>query len=132
MRAILHYPACPHPVLHSFPTRRSSDLRLIVAVNDDESTRRLKGSGRPINPIERRMAVLAGLEAVDWVVSFGDDTPERLLRLIRPNVLVKGGDYEQGQVVGADIIQAQGGEVQTVRFYDSCSTTGIVNRIRSS
>jgi len=106
--------------------------RLIVAVNDDESTRRLKGSGRPINPIERRMAVLAGLEAVDWVVSFGDDTPERLLRLIRPNVLVKGGDYEQGQVVGADIIQAQGGEVQTVRFYDSCSTTGIVNRIRSS
>src|SRR5690554_6246428 len=106
--------------------------RLIVAVNDDESTLRLKGSGRPINPIERRMAVLAGLEAVDWVVSFGDDTPERLLRLIRPNVLVKGGDYEQGQVVGADIIQAQGGEVQTVRFYDSCSTTGIVNRIRSS
>lgn len=106
--------------------------RLIVAVNDDESTRRLKGVGRPINPIERRMAVLAGLEAVDWVVSFGDDTPERLLELIRPAVLVKGGDYEQDQVVGADIIHAQGGEVRTVRFYDSCSTTGIVNRIRSS
>lgn len=106
--------------------------RLIVAVNDDESTLRLKGSGRPINPIERRMAVLAGLEAVDWVVTFGEDTPERLLTLIRPDVLVKGGDYEQGQVVGADIIEAQGGEVHTVRFYDSCSTTGIVNRIRSS
>src|SRR5690625_7134425 len=105
-------------------TRKLGD-RLIVAVNDDESTRRLKGSGRPINPIERRMAVLAGLEAVDWVVSFGDDTPERLLRLIRPNVLVKGGDYEQGQVVGADIIQAQGGEVQTVQIgRASCRESG--------
>ncbi|MDQ2076526.1 bifunctional D-glycero-beta-D-manno-heptose-7-phosphate kinase/D-glycero-beta-D-manno-heptose 1-phosphate adenylyltransferase HldE [Marinimicrobium sp. ABcell2] len=104
--------------------------RLIVAVNDDDSIRRLKGEGRPINPIERRMAVLAGLESVDWVVSFGDDTPERLLTLIRPDVLAKGGDYEKDQVVGAEIIKAQGGEVHTLRFFDSCSTSGIVNKIR--
>ena len=104
--------------------------RLIVAVNDDESTRRLKGSGRPINPIERRMAVLAGLEAVDWVLCFTEDTPENLLAQVRPDVLVKGGDYGVDQVVGAPIVQAYGGEVKVLKFVDSCSTTAIVEKIR--
>ncbi|PWG73817.1 bifunctional heptose 7-phosphate kinase/heptose 1-phosphate adenyltransferase, partial [Enterococcus hirae] len=72
--------------------------RLIVAINDYESVRRLKGPGRPINPVERRLAVLAGLEAVDWVFSFADDTPEPLLELLKPEVLVKGGDYIMDQV----------------------------------
>ncbi len=72
---------------------------LIVAMNDDHSVARLKGPGRPVNNVEQRMAVLAGLGMVDWVVSFADDTPERLLKKLRPEILVKGGDYTIDQVV---------------------------------
>lgn len=104
--------------------------RLIVAVNSDASIRRLKGEGRPINPVDRRMAVLAGLESVDWVLSFDDDTPERLLQSIRPDILVKGGDYREDQVVGGDIVKARGGQVKVLGFVESCSTTAIVNKIR--
>src|SRR5690606_17811911 len=78
--------------------------RLIVAINDDASVKRLKGPGRPVNPVERRMAVRAGLEAVDWVVSFDSDTPEALLELLQPEVLVKGGDYSVDQVVGGEYV----------------------------
>lgn len=103
--------------------------RLIVALNSDASVRRLKGPNRPINPIDKRMAVLAGLQSVDWVVSFDDDTPERLLRSIKPDVLVKGGDYSESQVVGGNIVKASGGSVQVLDFVKDCSTTSIVNRI---
>ncbi len=109
--------------------RKQGD-RLIVALNNDASVRRLKGQQRPINPIDRRMAVLSGLESVDWVVSFGDDTPERLLRLIKPDVLVKGGDYREDEVVGGNIVKASGGTVKVLSFFEDCSTTSIVNRIR--
>ncbi|HWV15924.1 MAG TPA: bifunctional D-glycero-beta-D-manno-heptose-7-phosphate kinase/D-glycero-beta-D-manno-heptose 1-phosphate adenylyltransferase HldE [Cellvibrio sp.] len=104
--------------------------RLIVALNSDASVRRLKGRDRPINPLDKRMAVLAGLKSVDWVVSFDEDTPERLLRNIRPDVLVKGGDYSESQVVGGNIVKATGGSVQVLEFVKDCSTTSIVNRIR--
>lgn len=106
--------------------------RLIVAINDDESVRRLKGNGRPINPVDRRMQVLAGLAAVDWVVSFADDTPEALLQLIRPDVLVKGGDYAVTQVVGGDFVSSYGGEVRVLAFLDNCSTSAIVEKVRNS
>lgn len=110
---------------------RSHGDRLIVAVNSDESVTRLKGPGRPVNSVDRRMAVLAGLEAVDWVVSFSDDTPERLLERIRPEVLVKGGDYKSvDEVVGAPIVQGYGGEVQVLGEIEGCSTTAIVEQIR--
>lgn len=109
--------------------RRQGD-RLIVAVNADDSIRRLKGPGRPINPLERRMAVLAALEAVDWVVPFETDTPEPLLKELRPEVLVKGGDYSVEQVVGGDIVKSYGGEVRVLDFIDDVSTTKIVERIR--
>ncbi|HLS97090.1 MAG: bifunctional D-glycero-beta-D-manno-heptose-7-phosphate kinase/D-glycero-beta-D-manno-heptose 1-phosphate adenylyltransferase HldE [Porticoccaceae bacterium] len=104
--------------------------RLVVAVNGDESVKRLKGEGRPINPVERRMAVLAGLEAVDWVVPFEDDTPERLLALLRPDILVKGGDYSKESVVGWEIVESYGGEVRALDFLDNCSTTAIVEKVR--
>lgn len=110
---------------------RKLGQRLIVAVNSDASVRRLKGDGRPINPVDRRMAVLAGLEAVDWVISFDEDTPENLLRALRPDVLVKGGDYDKQGVVGWEIVEAYGGEVKALDFLDDCSTTAIVNKIRS-
>jgi len=104
--------------------------RLIVAINDDESVRRLKGEGRPINPIERRMAVVSGLESVDWVVSFSEDTPENLLTEVKPDCLVKGGDYGIEGVVGAEIVQQYGGEVRVLSFLDNCSTSAIVEKIK--
>jgi len=110
---------------------RQQGDRLIVAVNSDESVRRLKGKGRPINPAERRMAVLAGLEAVDWVVCFTDDTPRELLQVLQPDVLVKGGDYaDKEAVVGWEIVEAYGGEVKVLGVVDDLSTTAIVSRIQ--
>src|SRR5580693_4925378 len=81
---------------------------LVVAINDDDSVKRLKGPGRPINNVLQRMAVLAGLGVVDWVTSFTEDTPECLLKRLRPDILVKGGDYQIDEVVGADIVLAYG------------------------
>ena len=104
--------------------------KLIVAINDDDSVRRVKGAGRPINPIERRMAVLAGLEAVDWVVCFSEETPEELLRKLKPNVLVKGGDYTLDEVVGGEYVKSYGGEVKALEFLDNCSTSAIVEKMK--
>lgn len=103
--------------------------RLVVAINNDESVVRLKGPGRPINPVDRRMAVLAGLEAVDWVIAFEGDTPESLLEVLQPDVLVKGGDYDKQGVVGWQIVEAYGGEVKVLSFFDDCSTTAIVAKV---
>ena len=106
--------------------------RLIVAVNSDQSVRRLKGRGRPINPADRRMAVLAGLEAVDWVVRFTDDTPVSLLRVLQPDILVKGGDYQAKEdVVGWETVEEYGGQVQIMGVVDSVSTTAIVSKIQN-
>lgn len=110
---------------------RAQGDRLIVATNDDASVARLKGAGRPINSVDRRMAVLAGLGAVDWVVSFTEDTPEELLRHVRPDVLVKGGDYSVDQVVGADIVESYGGTVKVLGLVANSSTTAIVEKIRN-
>jgi len=103
---------------------------LIVAVNNDESIRQLKGASRPINHLEHRMTVLAGLGVVDWVVPFADDTPERLLRMIKPDFLVKGGDYNIDQVVGADIVRAYGGEVRVMNHNITTSSSSILNQLK--
>lgn len=109
--------------------RRLGD-RLIVAVNSDDSVTRLKGAGRPINSLDHRMAVLAGLAAVDWVVAFDEDTPERLICSLRPDVLVKGGDYRAEEVAGHACVTQNGGEVRIIEFRYDCSTTKIVSRIQ--
>lgn len=112
---------------------RKQGQRLIVAVNSDDSVRRLKGKGRPINPEERRMAVLAGLEAVDWVVCFTGDTPRSVLETLQPDVLVKGGDYDNKEdVVGWEIVEAYGGEVKVLGVVDDLSTTAIVTQIQQA
>lgn len=105
---------------------------LIVAVNTDESIRKLKGQHRPINHVEHRMTVLAGLGAVDWVIPFADDTPERLLHLIQPDRLVKGDDYRSDQIVGADIVRAYGGEVHIMGNKIATSSTAILNRMQNA
>jgi D-beta-D-heptose 7-phosphate kinase/D-beta-D-heptose 1-phosphate adenosyltransferase len=106
--------------------------RLIVAVNDDASVTRLKGEGRPINPLEDRMAVLAGLAAVDWVVSFSEDTPADIVSEILPDVLVKGGDYTPDSVAGGDIVQANGGTVEILTFQPGRSTSAMIDAIRNT
>ena len=103
--------------------------RLLVAVNDDASVTRLKGAGRPVNGLERRMRVLAGLSSVDWVVPFSTDTPEPLLEQLQPDLLVKGGDYSDDQVVGADIVRAYGGDVKVLRLVADVSTTAILGAL---
>ncbi|GAA0493240.1 MULTISPECIES: bifunctional D-glycero-beta-D-manno-heptose-7-phosphate kinase/D-glycero-beta-D-manno-heptose 1-phosphate adenylyltransferase HldE [Tatumella] len=105
--------------------------RLIVAVNSDASTRRLKGSSRPVNPLINRMTVLGALEAVDWVVSFEEDTPQRLIGEILPDLLVKGGDYKPEDVAGGKEVVANGGEVRILNFEDGISTTNIIRTITS-
>jgi D-beta-D-heptose 7-phosphate kinase/D-beta-D-heptose 1-phosphate adenosyltransferase len=104
---------------------------LIVAVNDDESVRRLKGSTRPVNHCADRMRVLAGLKSVDWVVQFVEDTPERLIKAVQPDVLAKGGDYRIEDIVGYDTVKGRGGQVIALDFHDGYSTTGIIERSRN-
>lgn len=104
--------------------------RLVVAVNDDASVKRLKGDSRPINALEDRMLVLAGLAAVDWVVPFADDTPAALIDAVLPDVLVKGGDYRPEEIVGGKAVLANGGEVRVLAFRDGHSTTRIIDRLR--
>ncbi len=105
---------------------------LIVAINDDESVKRLKGPSRPINQVTHRMAVLASLGMVDLVTSFKDSTPERLLKLIKPHILVKGGDYTPDQVVGHEIVHAYGGEVRVLGVVKNISTSIMIERIAKS
>ena len=102
---------------------------LIVAVNDDDSVRRLKGAGRPVNTVEDRMAVLAALEAVDFVLPFSEDTPERLIDLVAPDTLVKGGDYTVEQIAGHESVLARGGDVIILDFVPGHSTTEMIERI---
>jgi D-beta-D-heptose 7-phosphate kinase/D-beta-D-heptose 1-phosphate adenosyltransferase len=109
--------------------RRFGD-RLIVAVNDDDSVRKLKGSGRPINALADRMAVLAGLRCVDWVVPFSEDTPERLICDVLPDVLVKGGDYRVEQIAGHRCVLDAGGAVHVVDLVPGASTTQTIARMQ--
>ena len=104
--------------------------RLVVAVNDDDSVRRLKGESRPINALEDRLLVLAGLAAVDWVVPFSEDTPASLIAKVLPDVLVKGGDYKPDAIAGAKDVLANGGEVRVLAFRDGHSSSRIIDRLR--
>ena len=102
---------------------------LIVAVNDDDSVRRLKGSSRPLNTVADRMAVLAALSGVDYVVPFTEDTPERLIKLLAPDVLVKGGDYSVEQIAGHESVLERGGEVRILEFVTGHSTSDLISRM---
>ena len=105
---------------------------LIVGVNGDDSVRRLKGEGRPINGLDDRLAVLEALSCVDHVVAFDEDTPEALLETVRPDVFAKGGDYSRSTLPEAELVERLGGTVQILPLVDERSTTGIIARARSS
>ncbi len=102
---------------------------LIVGLNTDASIRRIKGKGRPVNPNHDRAAVLAGLAAVDYICFFGENTPERLIRSLVPDVLVKGADWAEVEIVGGDVVRAHGGVVRRIRLTPGRSTTSIIRRI---
>ncbi len=102
---------------------------LVVGLNSDLSISRIKGSNRPILEEDLRKKVLEGLKAVDLVVIFNEDTPERLIKKIKPDVLVKGGDWDIESIVGADFVKSYGGEVKTIDFTYDISTTKIIKRI---
>lgn len=110
--------------------RRMGDA-LLVAVNSDASVRRLgKGTDRPLVDERSRAAVVAALECVDMVTIFDEDTPRELIAELRPDVLVKGGDYSEDEVAGADAVLARGGSVEIVPLVPECSTSALVKRIR--
>lgn len=105
--------------------------RLIVAVNSDQSVKQLKGDGRPVNPCDRRMSVLAALGSVDWVVEFDQETPRELISNILPDVLVKGGDYQVEDIAGAKEVLENDGKVEILQFVDGVSTTKIIESLKS-
>ncbi len=102
---------------------------LIIGLNSDSSVKRLKGPKRPINCQKDRAQVLSALESVDFVVYFSDDTPIKLIKLIKPDVLVKGSDWKNKNIVGSDIVKSSGGKVLTVPFLPGRSTTATINKI---
>ena len=103
---------------------------LVIGLNSDESVSRLKGPERPVNKLHDRALALAALQFVAMVVAFDDDTPLKLIQAIKPDVLVKGGDYTIDTIVGAQEVQANGGLVKVLPFVDGYSTTTIINRLR--
>jgi len=111
--------------------REQGDV-LVVGVNTDASVRKIKGEHRPIIPQEERCQVLSGLAAVDFIVLFDETTPERVIKAVRPDVLVKGSDYRENEVVGGDFVKSYGGRVALVPILEGISTTDIVSKILSA
>lgn len=102
---------------------------LVVGLNSDASVRKLKGTDRPINNQTNRAIVLAGMQSVDYVVIFEEDTPYNLINELQPDVLVKGGDWKEDSIVGADIVKAKGGKVISLLFWEGLSTTSIIETL---
>ena len=103
---------------------------LFIGLNTDDSVRRLKGENRPVNDENARAIALAAMQFVDAVVLFDEDTPYELIKLVKPDILVKGSDYKPEDIVGADIVLAKGGKIKTINFLEGYSTSGIIERIR--
>lgn len=112
---------------------RSAQLgsKLVVGLNTDASVRKIKGENRPIQDENSRLSILAALECVDAVVLFDEETPLELIKVVKPDVLVKGADYEIEQIVGAKEVKEYGGEVKTIAFLEGYSTSNIVKRLKN-
>ncbi len=111
--------------------RSYGDL-LIVGLNSDASVRRIKGPGRPVQTERDRAIILQSLRSVDYVVLFGEDTPERTIQMVRPSTLVKGADYKEAEIVGASFVKSYGGKVRRVRLTPGRSTSRIIKRSGAS
>lgn len=104
---------------------------LIIGLNSDKSVRKLKGEGRPVNSEKDRAFILSNLKSVDCIIIFEEDTPYNLISAILPDILVKGGDWKENDIVGSDIVKTAGGKVMSLKFIDNYSTTSIINKIKS-
>lgn len=104
---------------------------LLVGLNSDDSVKRLKGKSRPINMQNDRAIVLSALEMVDYVCIFEEDTPLELIKVVKPDILVKGGDYKREEIVGANFVESYGGKVEIIPFIEGKSTTNIIDKMRS-
>lgn len=118
----------PGHVRYLEKAREKGDL-LIVAVNSDESVKKIKGIRRPVMPELDRAEVLAGLASVNYIVIFSETDPERVIRELTPDVLIKGGDWEKEKIIGRDWVESHGGAVETVRFESDYSTTSLLESI---
>jgi D-beta-D-heptose 7-phosphate kinase/D-beta-D-heptose 1-phosphate adenosyltransferase len=116
--------------LHSLEQAKRRVDRLVVGVNSDASVKRLKGPDRPVQDENARAAVLAALRSVDLVVVFGEDTPEDLIRAVKPDVIFKGADYADREIPGAEFVRSYGGTVELLPLLDGYSTTGTVAKVR--
>ncbi len=105
--------------------------KLIIGLNSDDSVKRLKGKNRPINDEQSRAALLAAMYFVDMVIIFSEDTPLTLIEKITPDILVKGGDYTEEDIVGNQHVKAMGGEVKTIPFLEGYSSSSIIDKIKS-
>ena len=103
---------------------------LIVGINKDKSIKKIKGKDRPIMDEKQRIEIISAIEFVDYVVPFGDTTPEKLIKIIRPDIIVKGGDYKKDEVVGKNIVEKYGGKVYIFPLVKNISTTKIINKIK--
>lgn len=106
--------------------------KLVIGLNEDLSVTQLKGQGRPVNPFSDRALALASLHVTDAICGFSEDTPFELIRQVMPDVLVKGGDYTEEQIVGADLVKSAGGRIAIIQFTEGYSTTSFLDKIRKS
>lgn len=109
--------------------RKLGDV-LIVGINADESIRKLKGPGRPINTLDDRITVLAGLHSVDYVIGFDEESPVELIKTVKPDVFVKGGDYREDTIPEGELVKTLGGTIAIAPYVVDHSTTGIIKKIR--
>jgi len=121
---ILHY----GHVKYLEDARKKADL-LIVAVNNDNSVKKLKGPKRPLCSLRNRMRVLAGLSSVDYIVSFKEDTPLKIIKYLKPDILIKGADYKIQDIAGKEVVKSYGGTVKQVEYLKGFSVTSLINKI---
>lgn len=112
-----------------FSARQLGDL-LVLGLNSDDSVKRLKGSSRPVNSFNIRASMLASLYFIDYVIEFSEDTPYELIKSVKPDILVKGGDYNINEIVGGDIVKGKGGKIITIPFVEGFSTTSFIQRLK--
>ena len=124
---ILHYGHARYLEKAKAPSRI-----LVVGLNSDASVSRLKGPGRPVNSQKARAGVLAALQAVDFVVIFNEDTPQKLIEAVKPDVLIKGADWKGKTVAGADAVKAHGGRVEFITFENGFSTTNLLKKVKKN
>ena len=118
--------------IHLFREARKKGDVFIVAVNDDSSTRKIKGASRPIFPLKERIEILGAIEDIDYLASFSEETPQKIIARLLPDVLVKGGDWKPEEVVGKREVEDAGGEVEIIPYLEGRSSSDIVKRIVSS